>query len=154
MSDTIDKVSGWLDTFSQVSTMQDNVAATAKEIETIAGVFDRENCTRPQIDETFRYLKMTTVSRVWPTAAQVYEALRNVRREKTGAIPAGSQKGDRGLLSGVDRGILEGQVLPNCKRWVRTHPGLRDHAIQTLEYWSEPVTDDTGKTYAAARNAK
>lgn len=54
---------------------------------------------------------------------------------------------DRNGLSRDQRDVLEMQVLPAARRWLRTHPGLAHHAAKTLAYWGEPIADDNGKPY-------
>lgn len=50
-------------------------------------------------------------------------------------------------LTAAELQILEGQILPTARRWLREYPGLAMHAIQTLSYWGEPLVDDRGKPY-------
>jgi hypothetical protein len=149
MADTLGAVSAWLDTFSPVQSMAENPEALAKEIETIAAVFIREGGGFGLIDKTFRHIKMTSQSRAWPTAAQVYDSLRAVRSEARGERVTGDNRGDKDLLSGFDRDLLESRILPEAKRWLRVFPGLRHHAIKTLEFWGEPLIDDQGNMHKA-----
>ena len=58
----------------------------------------------------------------------------------------GDIRGDRNTLNGMDRDILESKILSEARRWLRVFPGLRQHAIQTLSYWGEPLVDDKGWT--------
>ncbi|MDZ7905154.1 MAG: hypothetical protein U5N55_04825 [Cypionkella sp.] len=149
MTDTRARVVGWLETFSQVESMKGNTDAIAKEIDTIVGVFIRENCWPDAIDATFQHLKFTSESRAWPTAAQVYSSLRAVQKKDAGEVAPGSQGGDRGKLTGMELSMLESN-LDTCKRWMRMFPNLRSHARATLEYWGEPVMDDRGRKYDRA----
>jgi len=137
-------VISWLDTFSPVETLAHNPDALAKELETIVGVFSREGAGAGVVESVFRHIKMTSQSRAWPTAAQVYEALRFVMRETPGEVKAGSQGGDREKLTGMELTILETKILPSARRWLRESPGLRGHAISTLQHWGEPLIDDRG----------
>ncbi|WP_190305752.1 hypothetical protein [Roseicitreum antarcticum] len=132
MQTTNDQVLAWLDTFSPIASMKENPEALAREMETIAGVFTRETSGPGTIDKTFQHIKMTNTSRAWPTAAQVYEALREVKREKTGEKVIGSQTGDRFKLDAINRSKLENEVIPTAKRWLGQFPGLRKHAISVL----------------------
>ena len=146
MPSTDDTVREWLDTFSKVDAMAENPDAIAKEFDTIAGVFRREGADDATIGRAFQHIKLTVHSRAWPTAAQVYDALRYIMRD-TSLTPVGTQKGDRNKLAAAERAILYEQVLPNARRWLRMLPSLRHHAIQTLEYWTEPILDDMGRDW-------
>ena len=145
-----EQVVAWLDTFSVVKDMKENPEAMAREINTIAAVFAREAATPAIIDQAFEHIKMTVASRAWPTAAQVYEALRQVKREKNGEQIVSDKGGDRLKLDSMKLSILESQVIPTARRWLRKFPGLRRHAMDTLEYWGEPIVDDTGITHSRA----
>ena len=145
------KIEEWLDTFSPVFSMQENPKALIKEIGTIVGVFERERASSEQIDAAFQHIKITTHSRAWPTAAQAYEALRDVKKKDTGELAIGSQGGDRGTLDGIQLHKLESEIIPTARRWLRQYPGLRSHAISTLEYWGEELKDDTGKKFEPKR---
>lgn len=146
--DWLDKqVRGWLDTFSKVTAMQDNVEALSKEMDTIVTVFRRENASPDVVDETFRMIKMTSQSRAWPTAAQVLSAFRDVNRARSGEHITAEKGGDKTALNSVERQALEFKVLPTARRWLRLYPGLRSHAISTLEYWGEDLVDDQGRKY-------
>jgi hypothetical protein len=129
--------------------MADNPEALAREIATIVGVFEREGGGFGLVDATFRHVKMTSSSRAWPTASQVYDSLRAVRRERSGEQVVGTSRGDRATLSGFDRDTLESRILPEARRWLRVFPGLRHHAMATLAYWGEPLVDDQGKSHEA-----
>lgn len=144
---TKDAVREWMDTFSMVGSMQGNDAALARELDTIAGVFSAEKADRQIIDETFRHIKMTSDSRAWPTAAQVLGAMREVIRRRSGERI--TVEGNRSMLTSFELSTLEDKVLPTARRWLREYPGLRSVAIQTLQYWGEPVIDDHGKEYKA-----
>ena len=50
-------------------------------------------------------------------------------------------------LSPMELTILDTQVLPTARRWLRLSPDLAKHAIQALNYWGEPLVDDFGKPY-------
>jgi len=144
-SNTKDAVREWMDTFSMVGSMQGNDAALAREMDTIISVFTAENATPDIIDDTFRRIKMTSESRAWPTAAQVLTAMREVIRQKTGEkISSG---GSRSSLGAFELDILDGKVLPTARRWLREYPGLRGHAISTLQYWGERLIDDRNREY-------
>lgn len=144
---TKDAVREWMDTFSMVGSMQGNDAALARELDTIAGVFSAEKADRQTIDETFKQIKMTSDSRAWPTAAQVLGAMREVIRRRSGERI--TVEGNRSILTSYELSMLEDKVLPTARRWLRQYPGLRSVAIQTLQYWGEPLIDDQGKTYKA-----
>lgn len=45
--------------------------------------------------------------------------------------------GNRANLSGHELHILDQQVIPTARRWLRESPGLADHARQTLRHWGE-----------------
>jgi hypothetical protein len=146
--DALDKqVLGWLETFSKVTAMQDNAEALAKEIDTLVTAFRREGAAPDVVDETFRMIKMTSQSRAWPTAAQVIGAIRDVKRSRGEERIMAEKGGDRGSLNSFDLQTLEIKVLPTARRWLRLYPGLRHHAISTLEYWGEKLFDDQGKEY-------
>lgn len=147
MQTTNEHVTSWLDTFSPISSMKENHEALAREMDTIVGVFTRETAGPVIIDKTFQHIKMTNPSRAWPTAAQVYEALRAVKREKTGEQAIGEQRGDRGKLNAIDLSKLENEIIPKAKVWLRKFPGLRQHAMSTLDYWREPLKDDEGNEH-------
>jgi hypothetical protein len=149
MNGTIEHVTRWLDTFSPVSAMTENPDAMALEIETLARVFRNQNADADTIGETFHRIKTTSQSRAWPTAAQVFDALRAVHAEKTGERVVGTQQGNRDALDSHERQKLEHQVIPTARRWLRQFPGLRQHAISTLQYWGEPLEDDMGRKYKA-----
>jgi len=146
-----EQVIGWLDTFSPIKEMTDKPEAIAKEISTIAGVFERDSATADQIEKAFQHIKTTSHSRAWPTAAQCFDALREIKRENTGERITSDKGGDRYTLSGKELALLETQIIPTAKRWLRMFPNLRSHAISTLEYWHEPLIDDMGKKHADAR---
>jgi len=59
----------------------------------------------------------------------------------------GDNRGDRHALNGIDRDLLESKILPEARRWLRVFPGLRHHAISTLNYWGEPLVDDHGRAH-------
>lgn len=42
--------------------------------------------------------------------------------------------GDRTGLSFQELELLENSILPTARRWLNI-PGLRDHALATLNYW-------------------
>ena len=149
MQTTNEIVRGWIDTFSPVETLTENPTALAKEFETIVAVFTRENAPGYVIDQTFERIKATSQSRAWPTVAQIYEALRHVRREKDGDAQVGVSFGDRNALDSYQRAALDG-VIATAKRWLRASPGLRGHAVTTLQYWREPIVDDRGKDWTPA----
>lgn len=44
--------------------------------------------------------------------------------------------GNREGLTFDQRDLLENQILPTARRWLRI-PGLADHAKQALAYWGE-----------------
>jgi hypothetical protein len=54
--------------------------------------------------------------------------------------PAPSVGADRGALSHDERELLEAQVLPKAREWVRGFPALAYHGAKTLAYWGEHVT--------------
>jgi hypothetical protein len=142
-----EQVISWLDTFSPIKEMTDKPEAIAKEISTISGVFERDGATLEQIEKAFQHIKMTNHSRAWPTAAQCFDALREIKRENTGERITSDKGGDRYTLSGKELSILESQTIPTAKRWLRLFPNLRSHALSTLQYWHEPLVDDMGKKY-------
>lgn len=144
---TKDAVREWMYTFSMVGSLEGNDAALARELDTIAGVFSAERADRQTIDETFKQIKMTSDSRAWPTAAQVLGAMREVIRRRSGERI--TVEGNRSILTSYELSMLEDKVLPTARRWLRQYPGLRSVAIQTLQYWGEPLIDDQGKTYKA-----
>ena len=45
-------------------------------------------------------------------------------------------QGDPSILSFTDREILETQILPTARKWLRI-PGLKDHGKATLAYWGQ-----------------
>jgi hypothetical protein len=54
---------------------------------------------------------------------------------------------NRDGLTGAELNILETQVLPTARRWLREYPGLAEQAVKTLTYWGEPLVDDRGRAY-------
>jgi len=142
-----DQVKGWLDTFSKVTAMQDNPEALSMEMDTIVTAFRREGATPDVVDDTFRMIKMTSQSRAWPTAAQVISAIRDVKRSRGDERITAEKGGDKAALNSFDLQTLEMKVLPTARRCLRLYPGLRHHAIKTLEYWGEKLIDDRGKEY-------
>ena len=154
MQQVRETVKGWLDTFSPVESLADKPEALSKEMETIISIFTREGVGAGVVEAVFRHIKMTLESRAWPTPAQVYAALRFVKSENNGEIKAGSQGGDQMRLSGIEKTTLHTRILPAAKKWLRQSPGLRDHAIQTLQYWGEPIEDDHGKDWTPNSKAK
>ena len=60
----------------------------------------------------------------------------------------------RASLSFDEREILDTRVLPTARRWLRQYPGLRDHAISTLNYWGEPLVDDMGNHFGGNRQGR
>ena len=154
MQSTSEVVKGWLDTFSPVETLAQNPAALAKEFETIVNVFARENAYPEMIDKAFQRIKITTQSRAWPTAAQVHEAMTYIRRERDGEAPVGLSYGDRHKLAGHELAALDSVILPGARRWLREMPGLRHHAVSTLQYWREPIVDDRGKDWTPRAKAE
>ena len=52
-------------------------------------------------------------------------------------------------LSPSEVNILETQVLPTARRWLRTMPHLAPHAVQTLTHWGEQLVDDLGRPYVS-----
>jgi hypothetical protein len=44
--------------------------------------------------------------------------------------------GDRSSLTHDELELLEGNILPTARRWLKI-PALRDHARQTLAHWGE-----------------
>jgi len=46
------------------------------------------------------------------------------------------QSGNREGLSFRELEILENQVLPTARRWLKIN-GLRDHGVSILRYWGE-----------------
>lgn len=147
MQDTETLVREWLDTFSTVEEMRGKPEALAKEMAAIIGVFSRDNSSGAEIDATFEHIKLTCHSRAWPTVAQCYDALRHVKRAATGERVVADEGGDRYALSGSYLSLLENQVIPTARRWLRMFPGLRGHAVQTLKYWKEPLVDDNGRNW-------
>ena len=45
-------------------------------------------------------------------------------------------KGDRSKLNFDKLDILENQILPTARRWLKI-PGLKEHGQRTLDYWGE-----------------
>jgi len=45
--------------------------------------------------------------------------------------------GNRNTLTRDQLFLLDDQVLPTARKWVREYPGLADHGRQTLAYWGE-----------------
>jgi len=112
MADIMSVVDQWLDTFTSVRHLEEKPEALAKEMETIAAVFKRENCVKAEIDATFEHIKMTSQSRAWPTPATVYEALRHIKRKDRGEAEIGAQRGDRLTVNGSELATLDEQVIP------------------------------------------
>lgn len=150
MSNTETQVREWLDTFCTVEEMRSKPEALAKEMGAIVGVIQRDGATPQEIDAAFQHIKITTHSRAWPTVAQVYDALRATKRGATVEHVTGQKGGDKMTLSSHDLETLEGRVLPTARRWLRMYPGLRQHAIKTLEFWGDPLRDDNGKEYKSS----
>lgn len=50
-------------------------------------------------------------------------------------------------LSSDDRYKVEYNILPTARKWLRTHPGLAEHAASTLAFWGFPLQDDLGRAY-------
>lgn len=48
-------------------------------------------------------------------------------------------RGDKLKLSHDELRILEDQILPTARRWVRQFPSLADQGQATLDYWGERV---------------
>lgn len=143
----IEQVSAWLDTFSMVSSIQGNPDAAAREIEAIAEVFIDEQSDIDLIDQTFKLIKKTAVSRAWPTAAQVHAAISELKKNTHVSRFDTDLKKRRARLSPNETALLEGKILPTFRRWLRKYPGLRDLAIGRLEHWGEPLIDDMGQKY-------
>ena len=131
--------------------MKGNHDAIAKEIASIARVFDVEKADARLVDAAFQEVKMTSESRAWPTAAMVFDAVKAVKRRESGEVAPGNQKGNRLTLSRFDADKLGLEVIPTAKRWLREFPGLRGHAIALLEYWGEELRDDRGNAYTSPR---
>lgn len=53
------------------------------------------------------------------------------------------KNGDRNSLSFDQRDLLENQVLPTAREWLKI-PELRAHGAQTLEFWGENVPTHGG----------
>lgn len=47
-------------------------------------------------------------------------------------------RGDRRMLRADEIDMLENQILPTARRWLRV-PGLKEHGKQTLMYWGEEI---------------
>ncbi|WP_190305712.1 hypothetical protein [Roseicitreum antarcticum] len=152
MQTTNDQVLAWLDTFSPIASMKENPEALAREMETIAGCSHAKHPAWNHRQDIPAYQNDQHTAH--PTAAQVYEALREVKREKTGEKVIGSQTGDRFKLDAINRSKLENEVIPTAKRWLGQFPGLRKHAISVLLYWNEPLIDDNGKEYEPSGKLK
>lgn len=50
-------------------------------------------------------------------------------------------RGDRSSLTFDELELLENEILPTARRWVREIPGLADHGKQTLAYWGEEIPE-------------
>lgn len=48
------------------------------------------------------------------------------------------QQGNKATLSFADLELVETKIIPTARRWLDIPP-LRDHAVQTLTYWGEPI---------------
>lgn len=142
-----DIIKSWLDTFSPVETIAASPQAMALEIEAITRIFERDGADRSLIDAAFQRIKETSQSRAWPTAAMCFDALKQVKMERTGDMGASPQGGDRLKLTSFELAKLDGFVLPTARRWLRERPNLRHHAIATLTYWGEALVDDRGRSY-------
>lgn len=57
------------------------------------------------------------------------------------------QGGNRETMSGAELEILDTNILPTARRWLREFPGLAEHAISTMQYWREPLVDGHGNAY-------
>jgi hypothetical protein len=57
------------------------------------------------------------------------------------------KRGDRSKLTIAELAVLDGQIIPAARKWLREFPGLADHAVATLSHWSEPLVDDRGRAY-------
>lgn len=57
------------------------------------------------------------------------------------------KRGDRRSLTNAELSILDEKVIPTARRWLREYPQLAHHAVQTLNYWNEPLIDDEGRPY-------
>lgn len=51
-------------------------------------------------------------------------------------------QGNRNALTFDQREILESEVLPTARKWVREYPSLRSHGRQTLAYWGEEAPSE------------
>ena len=61
----------------------------------------------------------------------------DIRARAKGEIGASqNQKGDRSKLSFDQRALLDDQIIPTARRWLKI-PGLAEHGRKTLEYWGE-----------------
>jgi hypothetical protein len=50
-------------------------------------------------------------------------------------------------LSSSELHILDEQVLPTARRWLRQCPNLAHHAVATLRAWGEELVDDHGRPF-------
>ena len=46
-------------------------------------------------------------------------------------------RGDRSKLSFEKLELLENEILPTARRWVKEIPSLAEHGHKTLAYWGE-----------------
>lgn len=51
------------------------------------------------------------------------------------------EMGDRSALSYDELDLLENKILPTARRWCTDFPELREHGMQTLEFWGEQVPE-------------
>lgn len=61
---------------------------------------------------------------------------------------------NRDGLNAAEKEVLDVKILPTARRWLRTHPGLSQHAISTLSYWGEPLVDDMGNHFGGNREGR
>ena len=61
---------------------------------------------------------------------------------------------DRDGLIAAEKAVLDEKILPTARRWLRQYPGLRGHAISTLNYWGEPLVDDMGNHFGGNREGR
>lgn len=50
--------------------------------------------------------------------------------------------------------VLDEQVLPTARRWLRKYPGLAHHAAQTLRHWGEDLIDDHGRAFVSEEDRR
>lgn len=138
-TDALDEMNLWLDTLSKHQGLRDNDRAAKVEAEILAEELQKAGATTAaRVRTLFHHMKTKDGLKFWPTGPEIHAAARVLREAGSGSKPGMRKGGDRNALTFDEQQTLQDRILPTAREWLHV-PGLRQHGIQTLEFWGESI---------------